>query len=384
MQDMQDPMYYVYAGVTPASLYPEAVEAFKSDLMAGIVPDIICMDSLPWQQLSNKGILADIWPLLQQDERFDERDYFTHFLDGLRNGDRLERIGFTFTVDTAIAKTERVGAQQGRTPEEYTAMLDQMPEGMDLVAFQSREYLTELFLTGSQSAFIDRGTMTCSFDSPSFVKLLELTGKAEPSAKAAKMYDSLTDAEKEEMEQDYFRFWDSRRLLVPLTLYETYQYHSIHYGDFRGEEITLVGYPETAGGNGGRYRMSYLLSLTAQSVMQEQVMDYFLYELSPNLQNKAALRTSSQAQSIPLHRDAFENYLKAAGIASPFQSAASEDEIRILREYIAGIRMYAEDDPAVSSIIIEEAEKYFSGDQTAEQAASMIQSRCSLYLSEQQ
>ena len=87
---------------------------------------------------------------------------------------------------------------------------------------------------------------------------------------------------------------------------------------------------------------------------------------------------------MPLQREAFENYLKAANIATPMQSAASAEEMDLVREYIAGVRMYAENDPTISAIITEEAEKFFSGDQTAKQAADVIQSRCTVYISEQQ
>ena len=55
-----------------------------------------------------------------------------------------------------------------------------------------------------------------------------------------------------------------------------------------------------------------------------------------------------------------------------------------LGDYLENVRMYTNNDPHITSIISEEAEMYFSGDQTAEKCAEMIESRVNLYLSEQQ
>ena len=154
--------------------YTQAVENFKNDLLDGTVPDIICMDDLPYQLLSNKGILTDLMPLLNEDERFDESLYLPNILNGLKRGDKLEQIGFAFTVDTIAAKTEIVGEKQGRTPDEYMEMLQNRPDGMEIFPLASREQLLEWYLIDSQRSFIDKGSMTCSFDSPAFIQLLEL------------------------------------------------------------------------------------------------------------------------------------------------------------------------------------------------------------------
>ena len=54
-----------------------------------------------------------------------------------------------------------------------------------------------------------------------------------------------------------------------------------------------------------------------------------------------------------------------------------------IKDYIAGITESGFYDEKIANIISEEAGKFFAGDQSAQQAADMIQSRASLYLSEQ-
>ena len=54
-----------------------------------------------------------------------------------------------------------------------------------------------------------------------------------------------------------------------------------------------------------------------------------------------------------------------------------------IKSYIENIKESSYYDEKIYNIVNEEAQKYFSGDQTAEKTAEMIQSRASLYISEQ-
>lgn len=361
----------------PAARYPEALEDFKRDLLDGIVPDIICMDSLPYQQLSNKGLLADLAPMMAEDERFNPDDYFMNIFDGLKRGDKLERIGFSFTISTVFGKTELVGAEQGLTPDAYIRMIENRPENMELFAYTTRENITANYLTGSQSSFIDRGTMTCSFDSPAFIGLLKLAEAASPENQI-----TYSDEELQEQLDLGYAYWEKHRLLFAISLRNPVSYHAIHQQDFHGDDITLVGYPDAAGGNGGRYRMNYVLSLTAQSARQEEAWDYCLWELSSIRQSKVGLDSNSDMNSLPVLWKMYDYYLDAATRGYHYEGNATTAEMDDLRDYAAGMRMYEENDPFITQIICEEADKYFAGDQTAEQAAAAIQSRASLYLSE--
>ena len=60
-----------------------------------------------------------------------------------------------------------------------------------------------------------------------------------------------------------------------------------------------------------------------------------------------------------------------------------EWETDILRDYIHGIRTCYYFDTKAYTVLLEEAEKMLAGDQTPEETAKMMQSRVSLYLSEQ-
>ena len=60
-----------------------------------------------------------------------------------------------------------------------------------------------------------------------------------------------------------------------------------------------------------------------------------------------------------------------------------EWESDLLREYVHGIRKSFYYDHRIQDILMEEAEKMLAGDQTPQECAEMMQSRVSIYLSEQ-
>ena len=358
--------------------YTQAVENFKNDLLDGTVPDIICMDDLPYQLLSNKGILTDLMPLLNEDERFDESLYLPNILNGLKRGDKLEQIGFAFTVDTIAAKTEIVGEKQGRTPDEYMEMLQNRPDGMEIFPLASREQLLEWYLIDSQRSFIDKGSMTCSFDSPAFIQLLELVNSL-PSQDEG---PSQGDKEYYERLEFGYNYADNHTLLCSMGIERPIQYHDTHYSTFRKADITLVGYPESAGGNGGMYEMDYTIALNSKSLYQTPVMDFILTELGKKRQSKICLE-AWQHCSLPIMREPLENAILAATRGVHPNGNMNEQEMAVLKDYIENVRMYRDLDPTISAIIREEAGKYFALDCTAESAAKSIQGRVGLYLSEQ-
>ncbi|MBQ4465238.1 MAG: hypothetical protein II916_04675 [Oscillospiraceae bacterium] len=364
--------------------YTPAIEQFKSDLLSGTVPDIVCMDDLPSRSLSNKGLFADFAPMLAADERFDESLYYMNFLDGLKTGDRLERIGFSFHLETVLGKTDLVGEQQGRNVDEYIEMLENRPEGTAIFgyAWDNRDTYLDLFALKAQNAFINEQDMSCSFNSPTFVKILELAKSVPPYDEADSEWTQVIT--EDELQNYALGYSEGKILLARQDYIKPIQYHEAHYGDFRREDVTLVGYPETGTGNGGMYYMKYTISLTAQSNMQEPVWDFIMDQLSKPKQSKMCMDSWNwEANSFPVMREPLENAILAATRgANRDLGNMNEQEAETFLQYFENVRMYDNSDINISYIILEEAQKYFNGDCTSQQAADAIQSRCSLYLSE--
>ncbi len=361
--------------------YTEAVERFRSDLLAGTVPDILCTDGLPVPMLTNKGLLADLRPFMAKDGRFSEDDYLMPWFDTLTEDGRQYQIGFAFTVSTLVGKPSLVGTAQGLDPEAFAAMLEARPAGTDIFDGGWRD----LFLwqmRGMQNACIDRAAGTCRFDTPGFIALLEAAAAMPPIDYAA--YDMPADAWK--------NWQDERTLLWSEYLARPYQWHGDAVAVFGDTDVTRVGFPTVSGGNGGLLHADYLLAMYAQSAQQEAVWTFFMEQLGEDVQRRLC-READYSDRLPILRSALEEDMAAAQQGGSMRTTLAEgrevktgdataDEMAEFYTYLEGVRDIELSDPVIDGIIDEETGMLFAGDQSAEKTAANIQSRVSLYLSE--
>ena len=97
--------------------------------------------------------------------------------------------------------------------------------------------------------------------------------------------------------------------------------------------------------------------------------------------NRAALEKSF-ADQITAYDEHHSANVTMNGVNVPVDAATKEESETLIR-YLESLTNCPLDDSQITSIVSEEAGKYFAGDCTAESAAKAIQGRVSLYLSEQ-
>ena len=179
-------------------------------------------------------------------------------------------------------------------------------------------------------------------------------------------------------------------------LKDSYRERFTYFGD---APVTMVGYPTTnENSNGGRLSTDFTLAISAGSAYKEQCWNFFESMLSDDYQE-------SLSWMFPVKKSIFDKQAEEAmkpdsdnenGAVVTMRSSTiwrGDEEIEIpdmpqsyvdeIKAYISGITESGYYDEKIYEIVDEEAQMFFSGDQTAQQAAEMIQSRASLYLSEQ-
>lgn len=351
-----------------------AANLFMQDLMNGVVPDIICTDNLPYVQLANKGLFLDMTELMEKDDRFNASDYVMAFFDSMKYKGQQQTIAFSFYLNTIAGKTEMVGDQQGMTAEAYLNMLSNAGDAQPFEQMQQETY-KNLFLSWVQNSFLDTENVSCSFDSPAFVKLLEI-GDTLPRS-----------ADDEWFGYDENALKDGKALLTVQRFTQPIDYQRVRAADFGYADITLVGYPVISGGNGCIFSAPFTVGINAMSKYPDEVWNVFMEFLSEDTQRK--LDTKTETYSFPVLRSALEEDLEASAKGAGRMEGKlnigknSEEDVAMLKSYIEGATMFYYTDPTITDIIIEEADMYYAGDQSAEDAAKKMQSRASLYLSEQ-
>ncbi len=351
-------------------------ETMKQDMLDGIVADMICTDGLNFESLAGKGLFADWYDLMDADEEFDRDAYLPNFFEAYETNGALRRLGVTFTISTALAKTEFAGEEVGQSLG--TILNTPLPEGMHRFDYSPVEYMAQMWMYNLQTGCIDRKTAQCCFDSPEFVQFLELLCSI-PQEEV--FYDSeyVTTAEDT---------WKNDGIyLRTCTIAQPIDLHAEQRATFFDADITLVGYPMVEDeGNGGIFDAPFTVSMNAQSREQDAIWDFMKHLLSEEYQKQ-------RYDSMPIHTGALEHKLDEAehmvtatvGIfPSTVQIGAMEEwETERLRDYIYGIKTCWYYDQKVYNILMEETEKMLAGDQTPQEAAQVMQSRVTIYLSEQ-
>ncbi len=355
----------------------------REDLLDGIVADIVCTDGLNFESLASKGLFADWYDLMDADPEFNRGDYMENYFESMEYDGKLQKLGVSYHLQTAAAKTEHVGEEQGRTLAEFMDL--PIPDDMERFYFYNLDYALNFWFTCAQNSFIDRKNVKCYFDTPAFAALLESL-KSYSTDEYTGIWMQSVPGEQPPME-DSKAFLEDRKLVHLATFSQPIDYYALSRTAFRDEPITLIGYPTAEeDSSGGVFRSDFTLSVNAQSEEKDAVWDFMKYLLSEKYQKKLT-------ESLPVHKATLEYQLDLAtnlvGTNVYYDGnqvnigAATQESMNALGDYLNSIDTAFYYDATVEQVLREETEMFLAGDQTAEQAAKMIQSRVSLYLSEQ-
>ncbi len=355
----------------------------REDLLDGIVADIVCTDGLNFESLAGKGIFADWYELMDADPEFNRSDYMENYFESMEYGGKLQRLGVSYCLQTALAKTEHVGEEQGRTLAEFMEL--PIPDEMERFHFYNLDYALDFWFTCAQNSFVDRSNARCDFDTPAFAALLESL-KSYSTDEYTGIWMQSVPGEQPPME-DSKAFLEDRKLVHLATFAQPIDYYALSRTAFRDAPITLIGYPTAEeDAIGGVFRSDFTLSVNAQSEEKDAVWNFMKYLLSEKYQKKLT-------ESMPVHKATLEYQLELAtnlvGTNVYYDGnnvnigAATQESMDTLAAYLNSVKTAFYYDATVEQVLREETEMFLAGDQTAEQAAKMIQSRVSLYLSEQ-
>ncbi len=382
-------------------------ETLKADMLDGIVADIICTENLHFENLASKGLFADWYDLMDADEAFSREDYLPNFFHALEYDGKLLRLTYDYTVETYFAKTEFAPQKENYTAADYMDLLESTPDGMDAMPFIGRNNVVDWVLCPMTDMFVNWKTGECAFDSPEFVRALQWAESLPENRKAEDM---------EHFQSIDKLFLNDRALLRLSTIRQPIRWHIIRRAYFGDAEITAVGMPMYAGqegnpiqiqdrdtppleqnpdsgrGNNGTFLISDSVSVNAQSQYKDAAWDFMKYLLSEDYQK-------GLTDSMPIHIGMLDEKLtlatKMSATAEQFTDmtivnvgAATEESMAELRAYICGIGRVSlwngtDAQERIGTILSEEIERYFAGGCTAEECADAIQSRASIYLSEQ-
>lgn len=244
-----------------------ALTQFNNDITTNNIPDIIALSTeMPYQNYANKGLFADLYPLIDADTEIKREDMYQNILDALSIGGKLYQFAPDFRIMSLVGKSSIVGENDGWTMDELMAAVSSMEDGKDPFWGEvTRESFLQSVCTMARDQFIDKESGTCSFNSDEFIKILKFAATLPEKT----IWDTINWDEVDQnfyTDRDY-RFRSDNAILMEYSFGSYTDFWRMQTGTF-GADISLVGYPN-ANRIGSAIIPSQAFAISAQSQCKE-------------------------------------------------------------------------------------------------------------------
>lgn len=365
----------------------------QMDIMNGNVVDMVADNAFEeisrYEILTEKGAFADLNPFLDGETGTARSELNAHILELHETDGKLCQIPMYFNIETVLGLREDVGTKENWTFDEMLMHWEAMPEGSVFASRNTKDYIYMHLIRGNLSAFVDYKNVTCSFDSPEFIRMLEFCNSFP------------------ETPNEYIDFNPDNMpiFIAERTFYGFYDYHhALHTHYFNLPEInyTFVGYPSEDGQGSfiDTIRERYSICASAHPEVQAGAWEFISYMLDEEFQYAHdslyyELSGPTSNDGFPINTAAFERKAKELyeHEGEPYMISEAEGERDIgyltraeyerLVTFINSLsRMNSHVDRTTWNIIEEEIGGLFAGERTAEEVAKSIQGRVEILISE--
>ncbi len=416
----QSDKYTIYATSfsesNDTSDWEAALTKFNNELLAGNVPDIILLNQqMPVSSYAAKGLFTDLYELLDKDPDLKKEDFMPNVLTALETNGKLYEITPSFSVQTFAAKTSLVGSDRSITLDRAKEVMAGMGDNVQMFnnEMASSDFISNVL---TYSDFVDYENGTCNFDTPEFKAFLEYAKTLPKEIDYDKLYN------------DNPNYWmdnenacrENRALFNNVYFYDFNSYKQTKDGYF-GEDITFTGFPVTqASSSGSILNTSSEIAISSKSKHKDGAWEFIKYVINNNISEepvyiwdeskgeqvdtgKVAYVTSSYA--LPVLKDQLQKLGTQATVPNTYIDADGKEveqeniyyigdqevkiskitqaEVDMLIEYFETVTKMSRYDQSIVDIVNEETALFFDGTKSVDETASIIQSRASIYMSEQ-
>ena len=342
--------------------------------------DLIDTSLLPEGEVDD-GLLVDLLPYIDSETELSREDFIPSLLEAMMRDGGLYEYTDKFTLLTMTAPAGLLPEGEGWTAEKILELSNENPE---LLFPMSGDELLQCFMWAATGEFIDRDAGKCSFDTGAFASWLELL--------------------KTTYERDTGEY-RGERLFAVWNDFVSGAGHSVEGS--HGGSYAPLGFPEAEGSG------SYFMELARPGL--NGGLGYYEAELnlrSSGRNTSLGVMASSEKRDgawrfmssfmagesepyiydgIPVKRDSFEKALENQLERSlknkqeqklPYDIFGEQDA-EYLRQLVYSTDKMVINDPVLLELMSREINAFMGGKCSAQDCASQIQSRVSLYLAEQ-
>ena len=358
----------------------------NADIIAGNVPDILCLSGLSVNQYVEKGILEDLTSYYEKDSDVSVDDMIPSVAKAMQIDGKYYYIAPGFYVNTLVGAAKTVGTEPGWTMDDLKKLLDEHKDARPFYSENKNDNLYS-FITMNISDYVDWSTGECTFDGQDFKDILEICNRG---TNEETDYSEDSPSEPSLIKEGKVLLTNGGSLdMESVELYEAM---------FNGD-ITFIGYPNKDK-DGSYFAFDKQLGIYSKSKNKDAAWEFLKTFLTKEYQGNR-----NNLYSNPTRQDAFDMLVKSktatekytdelGNEVEPLESGWGWDDLNVdigpltdkqAQMYIDLVNntdKTGEYNDEIGNIITEEAKAYFSGQKSLDETADVIQNRVKTYVNE--
>lgn len=358
----------------------------NADIIAGNVPDILCLSGLSVNQYVEKGILEDLTSYYEKDSDVSVDDMIPSVAKAMQIDGKYYYIAPGFYVNTLVGAAKTVGTEPGWTMDDLKKLLDEHKDARPFYSENKNDNLYS-FITMNISDYVDWSTGECTFDGQDFKDILEICNRG---TNEETDYSEDSPSEPSLVKEGKVLLTNGGSLdMESVELYEAM---------FNGD-ITFIGYPNKDK-DGSYFSFDKQLGIYSKSKNKDAAWEFLKTFLTKEYQGDR-----DNLYSNPTRQDAFDMLVKSktatkkytdelGNEVEPLESGWGWDDLNVdigpltdkqAQMYIDLVNntdKTGEYNDEIGNIITEEAKAYFSGQKSLDETADIIQNRVKTYVNE--
>lgn len=351
-----------------------AQQNFDMDIASGKldIVDLSSDESLATKYMS-QGALTDLNPYLDNDPDIKREELFDNVLRASEIDGKLPFITHSFSVETMMVNSDYIDVGDSWTLEQFVEARKKYPD-KEFISYADKLSILYYCILFGGDDFVDYSNGTCSFDSQEFIDVLNLANSF-PSA------DQITYS-------DDYDSWEAIQngdvLVEMITMGDTSSYYL--YKTLMGGHISIPGFP-SSNGNGNAIMPQSMMGMSSSCKNKDAAWSFLKILLSEEFEKDNGWGT-------PMIRSLFDKKLDDAVKKEQHSSYGNGNtvveiknitstEAEEIKKIVSESKNLLRYDEKVYDIIEEESGAFFAGSKSANDVATVIQSRVKIYLQEQ-
>ena len=372
----------------------------NTEIVAGNVPDILDTSNMPIRQYGAKGILEDLWPMIDSDPDISRDDLMENVFKAAEQDGKLYQVFSSFSISTVGGAPGVVGDRMSWTVEDLQQALSSMPEGCQIFSeSDTKSGMLTSVLAQNLGSFVNWETGECSFNTDEFKAMLEFCN-------AFPLEYNWEEHQDDEYEDEPSRISSGKQMLLRLSLYD---FQSIQmYKAMFGGSIAFVGYPREDGSVGSSFSIGSGMAISSTCKDKEGAWSFVRQLILPLSDEEGYYYGTFPTHTADFDKMVEENMKVEYELdengkprldenGEPIQvsnggwgwgsldiniyatTQEEYDQIMALYNAIDSVSGYDEE---IFEIVQKAAAAYFSGDMDLNTTADQIQSSVKLYINE--